>query len=88
MNKEFLQLDKKINWLKIDSLKEWNAIWSNMDGLSVILSEVRQRKRNIARRPLYVESKKKWNKWTYLKNRERLTDIENELTVAGGKRDS
>ena len=32
----------------------------------------------------YVESKKKWYKWTYLQNRDRLTDLENELTVAGG----
>ena len=29
-----------------------------------------------------MESKKKWQKWTYLQNRKRLTDLENELMVA------
>ena len=32
---------------------------------------------------LYVESKI-WHKWTYLPNRNRLTDIENRLVVVGG----
>ena len=32
-----------------------------------------------------MESKKKLYKLTYLKNRKRLTDLENELTVAGEK---
>ena len=31
--------------------------------------------------PLYAESEKKWYKWTYLQNRNRLTDLENELMV-------
>ena len=36
--------------------------------------------------PLYVAPKKKSYKWTYLQNRDRLTDIQNELKVAlGGK---
>ena len=29
----------------------------------------------------YEESKKKWLKWTYLQNRNALTDLENELMV-------
>ena len=29
---------------------------------------------------------KKWYKWTYLQNRNRLTDIENKLTVTKGER--
>ena len=33
---------------------------------------------------LEVESKKKWYRWTYLQNRNRLTDFNKELTVAGG----
>ena len=33
--------------------------------------------------PLYVESKRKWYKWTYLQNRKRFTDLENKLMVAG-----
>ena len=36
-------------------------------------------------RSLYVESKKKSDKWTYLQNRNRLTDLEIELMVARGK---
>ena len=55
-----------------------------MDLEIVILSEVSQRRRNIIWHPLYVESKKKWYKWTYLQNWKRLTDLENELMVAGG----
>ena len=41
--------------------------------------------RNIILHPLYVESKKKWFKWTYLQNRKRLTDLENELMAAQGE---
>ena len=40
---------------------------------------------NIVWHPLYVESKKKWYKLTYLQNRRRLTDLENKLMLAGGK---
>ena len=35
--------------------------------------------------PFYVESKKKWYRWTDLQNRKRLTDLGNEVTVAGGR---
>ena len=34
----------------------------------------------------YVESKKKWYKWTYIQNRNRPTDIENKLMVTKGER--
>ena len=44
-------------------------------------------KKNIVWHPLYVESKKKWYKWTYLQHRKRLTDLEDELMVAR-RRDS
>ena len=59
--------------------KEWNnVIWSNMMGLEVIiLSKVSQT--NILWYHLHVEFKKKWRKWTYLQNRNRLTNIDNEL---------
>ena len=53
-----------------------------MDLESVILSEGSQRSRNIIWYPLYVASKGKWYKWTYLQNRDRLADLENELMVA------
>ena len=41
--------------------------------------------RNIILHPLYVDSKKKRFKWTYLQIRKRLTDLENELMVAQGE---
>ena len=47
------------------------------------------REGEISRDSLYVESKKKWYKWTY--KTERLTDLENDLIVArrkAGGRDS
>ena len=57
---------------------------TRMDLERFTLSEESQRRRNTAWHPLYVESKKKWYKWTYLQNLKRLTDLEKELTVAGG----
>ena len=55
-----------------------------MDLETIILSEVRQGKTNTTWYHLYVDLKK-WYKWTYLQNRNRLTDIENKLMVT--KRD-
>ena len=46
------------------------ATWMNLE--SVTLPEVRQRRRNIMWHPLNVESKKKWYRWTYEKERDRL----------------
>ena len=48
----------------------------------IILSEVSQTKTNIMCYDLYVESKKKY-KWTYLQNRNRVTDVENKFMVTG-----
>ena len=42
-------------------------------------------RRNIIWHTLYVKSKKKWYKWTYLQNRNKLTDLENEFVVTGGQ---
>ena len=58
-------------------IKKWNNdICSNTDGPRiVILSEASQRKKNIAWYTLYVESKNKWDKLTYLKTWNRLTDL-------------
>ena len=53
----------------------------------VILNEVKsQRKTNIIWYCLYAVSKK-WYKWTYLQNRNRLTDLENIFMVTEGKGD-
>jgi len=59
------------------------ATWMDLE--IVPLSEVSQRQRNNVWHPLYIESKKELYKWTYLQNRNRLTDLENKLMVAGGK---
>ena len=57
------------------------AIWSQLQ--IIILSEVRKKKTDTVWYNLHVESKI-WHKWTYLQNRNRLT--ENKLVVAKGDR--
>ena len=59
------------------------ATWMDME--IIRLSEVSQRKTNIIWYHFYVESRKKSHKWTYLQNRNRLTDLENKLMVMGGR---
>ena len=34
---------------------------------------------------VYMWNLKKWYKWTYLQNRNRVTNVENKLTVTKGK---
>ena len=58
------------------------AIWMKLEIDK--LSEVKLIKITIIWHCLYAGSKKKWYKWTYLKNRNRLTDLENGLVMAGG----
>ena len=53
--------------------------------VSYWVKSVRQRRRSITWHPLCVESKEKWYKWSYLQNRNRLTDLEKKLMVARGK---
>ena len=58
-------------------------MWINLE--IIILSEVSQkRKTNIIWSHLYVKSKIR-HKWTCLRNKNRLTDIENRLVVAKGE---
>ena len=58
-----------------------------MDLEIVILSEVKSdRERQISYDIAYMWNLKKRYKWTYLQNRNRLTDIENKVMVTkGGK---
>ena len=65
--------------IKKDEIMPFAATWMDLE--TVILSAVSQR-RNTVWRPLYVPSKKKWNKWTYSQNRYRPTDSEEEVMVA------
>ena len=68
-------------------LKEWNsAICSNIDGPKDdhIKWNKSDRERQILSGITYMRNLKKWYKWTYLQNRNRLTDTENELMVTKG----
>ena len=69
--------------IKKNKIIPFAAIWMDLE--SVKLSEVNQRRINITWHPLYVECKKKQYKWTYLQNRNRLTDLQNKLIASGGK---
>ena len=67
---------------KKNEIMPFAATWMHLE--MATLSEVRQR-RDILWHSLYVESTKKWYKWTYLQNRNKLTDLEKELTVPKGE---
>ena len=60
------------------------ATWMNLE--IIILSKVSQKeKKKHLITALYVESKKTWYKWTYLQNRNRLTDLRMNLWLPRGK---
>ena len=66
--------------LKKNEIKPLAA--TRMDLEMVILSEVSHtEKENYHMTSLLTESKKKLYQWTYLQNRNRLTDLKNELMV-------
>ena len=56
-----------------------------MDLEIVILSEVNQTEKHKYHGIAYMRNLKKGYKWTYLPNRNRVTDVENKLMVTGGK---
>ena len=57
-----------------------------MDLETVILRESQTEKEKYRMTSLACESKNKWYKRIYLQNRNRFTDLEKKLTVAGGKK--
>ena len=59
------------------------ATW--MDIEIIILNEVNQTKRQTSYDITYTWNLKKLYKWIYLQNRNRLKDIENNLTVTKGE---
>ena len=61
----------------------FTATWMDLD--IIISNEVVQTKTNIIGFHLYVKSEK-WYKWTYLQNRNKLTDLKNKLMVTKGER--
>ena len=65
--------------MKKNKITPFEATWM----LEILLmSEVSQGGKNIIWHPLFVESKKRWYKWTYLQHIKRLTDLDKELTVS------
>ena len=78
MNKE--NVIHVYNGILFSNKKEWNnVICNNIDGSRHYHTKQRKTPYN-----LYVESKI-WHKWTYLWNRNRLTDIESRIVVAKEK---
>ena len=69
--------------IKKNEIMPFAATWMDLE--SIILSEISQIENEVWH-TFYVESKKKWYKWTYLQNRKRFTDLEKELMVAERKR--
>ena len=57
----------------MDGLGGYYANWNKSDRERQILYDI-----------TYMWKLKKWYKWTYLQNRNRLTDIENKLIVTKG----
>ena len=64
--------------------KQWNAIYSNMDGPRE--SHTKWRKSEKDKHHMTSFTCGIWHKWTYLRNRNRLTDAENRCVVAKGER--
>ena len=69
--------------IKNNEIMPFAATWMDLE--IILLSIVSQTKTNIIQHHLYVESKTKRYKWTYLQNRNRLTDIENNPMVTKGE---
>ena len=58
----------------MDGPRDCHTEWSKSD-----------RERQISYDIAYMWNLKKWYKWTYLQNRNRLTDVENKLKVTKGE---
>ena len=68
--------------------KEWNNlqqdVWIYRDYHIQLIKTEKDKYHDIA----YMWNLKKWYKWTYLKNRNRVRDVDNKLGVTGGERGS
>ena len=76
------------NGILLSHKKEWNnAFCSNMNGPRDYHTEWSKsdREGQILYDITYMWNLKNWYKWTYLQNRNRVTDVENNLMVTGGK---
>ena len=70
--------------IKKNEMMPFAAIWMDLE--ITILSEVSQTEKNKYHDITYMWNLKKWYKWTYLQNRNRLTDFKNKLMVTKGER--
>ena len=68
--------------IKKSEIMPFAATWMQLE--TIILSEVSQRKIKTTQSHLCMESEIR-HKWTYLHNRNRVTDTENSLVVAKGE---
>ena len=69
--------------IKKNEVVPFAATWMDLE--IITLSELSQKEKDkhyICH--LYIESKI-WHKWTYLQNKNRLTDVENRFVVAKGE---
>ena len=76
------------NGILLSHKKEWNnAICSNTDGPRDYHAKWSKsdREGQISYDITYMWNLKKWYKWTYLQNRNRVTDVENKLMDIGGE---
>ena len=69
--------------IRKNEIMPFAATWIDLE--IIWLSEVSQRERQISYDIAYMWNQKNWYKWTYLQNRNRLTDLENELMVTRGE---
>ena len=58
---------------------------TGVDLETIILTEVNQKERSISHNITCMLNLKKWYKWTYLQDRNRLSDTENRLMVTKGE---
>ena len=70
--------------VKKEDTTPFAATWMDLE--IIILREISQRESQIPYDITYMWTKKRWYKWTYLPNRNRLTDIEDKLMVAKRER--
>ena len=69
------------------AIKKWNnAICSNMDGPRDCHTEWSKsdREGQILYDIAYMWNLKKWYRWTYLQNRNRVTDVKNKCIITRG----
>ena len=76
-----LRIYKVCSGIKMNEIKPSAATWMGLE--IILLSEVR-RQRWIPYDFIYMWNLKEWFRWAYLQNRNRLTDIENKLTLTKG----